>query len=246
MEWYVAKSYQDWKRECEPFEANGKMYITVRNPKGTTKNVRAYTEKEYRKMYPAEAPSMTEPRASGPVVKNILGFQDGYIWIFKGDLEYAEYWFEKTKEARFHVIIGWYIASTDAVPFDIPCCIESVKLPWEKVGNTDGTLLPKDIVAAAVNEIRYGGHPSTHQGHIGDRLDLTLYVTRILNLGDTQYGTKYMYIFEDKEENVYTWTTGVNKTWLVGNAVHVRGSVKSHEVYQGVQQTNLTRVNEVK
>jgi hypothetical protein len=245
MQYFVAKSYQAWSRENEPFEANGKMYVTVRSPKGTTKNVRAYTEREYMKLYPDAVVTET-PAEKKYVVKDVLGFQNGYIWIFKGDLENAEYWFEKTPECFYHVAIGWYITSTNTVPFDIPCCIESVKLPWEKVGNTDGTLLPKDIVAAAVNELRYGGHPSTHQGHIGDRLELNLYVTRVLNLGETQYGTKYMYLFEDASENQYVWTTSVKKTWLVGDAVHVRGSVKSHEVYQGIAQTNLTRVNEVK
>lgn len=251
MEYFVAKSYQEWTRECEPFQANGKMYIAVRNPKGSTKNVRAYTEKEYAKMYgSAEVqtlPTVVDtPRAGAPVVKDILGFQDGYIWIFKGDLESAEYWFSRTPEARYHVIFGWYIVSTDMIPIDMPCCIESVKLPWEKIGNADGTLLPKTIIETVINELRYGGHPSKHQGHIGDRLDLNLWVTRSLNLGETQYGTKYMYFFNDAEENEYTWTTGVSKPWLVGDAVHIKGTVKSHETYQGIKQTQLTRVMEVK
>lgn len=250
MEWYVAKSYQDWKRECEPFQANGKMYITVRKPTGATKNVRAYTEAEYRKMYPAAAPStqngMTEPSAGGPVVKNILGFQDGYIWIFKGDLENAEYWFQRTSECRFHVVWGWYIVSTESIPFDIPSCIESIQLPWEKVGNTDGTLLPSGIVEAVVNELRYGGHPSQYQGTIGQRLELNLWVSRIIDLGETQYGSKTLYIFEDEFANQFTWNTGVTKQWHVGDEIHVRGTVKSHDSYQGVRQTGLTRVQEVK
>lgn len=250
MEWYVAKSYQDWKRECEPFKANGKMYITVRKPTGATKNVRAYTEAEYCKMYPAAAPltqnCMDEPRANGPIVKNVLGFQDGYIWIFKGDLENAEYWFEKTPECRFHVTWGWYVVSTESIPFDIPSCIESIQLPWEKVGNADGTLLPKGIVEAAVNELRYGGHPSQYQGTIGQRLELNLWVSRIIDLGETQYGTKQLYLFQDENSNEYTWNTGVKKNWLVGDAVHAKATVKSHDTYQGIRQTTLTRLMEVK
>lgn len=250
MEWYVAKSYQDWKRECEPFQANGKMYITVRKPTGATKNVRAYTEAEYRKMYPAAAPSMqngmTEPSAGGPVVKNVLGFQDGYIWIFKGDLENAEYWFQRTPECRFHVIWGWYIVSTESIPFDIPSCIESIQLPWEKVGNANGTLLPTSIIEATVNELRYGGHPSQYQGTIGERLELNLWVSRIIDLGETQYGSKTLYIFEDEFANQFTWNTGVTKNWHIGDEVHVRSTVKTHESYQGIRQTGLTRVQEVK
>ena len=250
MEYYVAKSYQEWPRESEPFEVNGKMYITVRRPNGTTSNVRAYTEKEYNRMYGPCASAVANAAATAVEpkhqVKNILGFQEGYIWIFKGDLTEAEYWFSRTTECRYHVAFGWYIVSTDTIPFDIPCCIESIKLPWEKVGNADGTLLPKHIVEAAVNELRYGGHPSTHQGNLGDRLDLRLWVTRVINLGDTQYGTKFMFLFSDEQENQYTWTTSVNKSWEVGDTVHVKGTVKSHDTYQGVSQTCLTRVTEVK
>ena len=164
--YYVAKSYQEWEKLTDVYESNGRMYIKLKNPKGAEKEVRAYTETEYKRLYkeapmPKDAtPSVQVKTPTGPVVKNILGFQEGYVWIFKGDLENAEYWFEKTPECRFHVMFGWYIVSTDSIPFDIPSCIESVQLPWEKVGNTDGTLLPKGIIEAVLNEIRYGGHPS--------------------------------------------------------------------------------------
>ena len=246
MEYYVAKSYKDWKRECEPFEANGKMYVTVRKPSGATKNVRAYTESEYYKMYPAEVP-VVQSSSNGHVVKNILGFQEGYIWIFKGDLENAEYWFQRTPECRFHTQFGWYIVSTDTIPFDIPSCIESVQLPWEKVGRPDGTLLPKDIVQAAIDEIRFGNQPSQYQGNIGDRLDLTLYLRRIIDLGENQYGSvSRIFCFEDQFANQYSWTTGVSKDWLVNDELHLRGTVKAHDSIKGVRFTILTRVMEVK
>lgn len=254
MEYYVAKSYQEWKRETEPYEANGKMYIVVRKPTGATKQVRAYTESEYRKMYPKDTcgslvlpDGISEPAQSGHVVKNILGFQKGYIWIFKGDLENAEYWFSKTPECRFHTKFGWYIVSTDTIPFDIPSCIESVQLPWEKVGNANGTLLPKSIVEAAVNEVRFGNHPSQYQGNIGDRLDLTLYLRRIIDLGENQFGSvSRIFCFEDQDANQYSWTTGVVKDWLVNDELHLRGTVKSHDVIKGIRFTILTRVMEVK
>ncbi|MBQ1988957.1 MAG: hypothetical protein II234_03520, partial [Clostridia bacterium] len=159
--YYVAKSYQEWDKIGDVYESNGRMYLKVRNPKGTEKEVRAYSETEYRRLYKeapcgnGAQPSVKVKAPAGPVVKNILGFQEGYIWIFKGDLERAEYWFEQTPECRYHVTFGWYIVSTDSVPFDIPSCIESVQLPWGKVGNTDGTLLPKGIIEAVLNEIRF-------------------------------------------------------------------------------------------
>ena len=254
MTYYVAKSYQEWARETEPYEANGKMYVVVRKPSGATKIVRAYTENEYRKMYHEDTcgspvlPAGTDEVAPNEhVVKNILGFQEGYIWIFKGDLENAEYWFSKTPECRFHNAFGWYIVSTDAIPFDIPSCIESVQLPWEKIGRPNGTLLPKDIVQAAIDEVRFGNQPSQYQGNIGDRLDLTLYLRRIIDLGENQFGSvSRIFCFEDQDANQYSWTTGVVKDWLVNDELHLRGTVKAHDLVKGVRFTILTRVMEVK
>lgn len=251
--YYVAKSYQEWGKIGDVYESNGRMYLKVKNPKGTEKEVRAYSETEYRRLYKevppcgnGAQPSVKVKAPAGPVVKNILGFQEGYIWIFKGDLERAEYWFEQTEVARYHVMFGWYIVSTDSVPFDIPSCIESVKLPWEKVGNTDGTLLPKGIIEAVLNEIRFGGHPSQFQGTVGSRLTLVLYLKQIETLPPTQYGAQTIYTFEDRDANIFTWRTGVSKNWSLGDEIHCKAGVKSHDTVRGIRQTALTRLIEEK
>lgn len=246
--YYVAKSYQEWEKLSEAYESNGRMYIKVKNPNGATKEVRAYSETEYRRLY-KETPAATSApsvivKPTGPVVKNILGFQEGYIWIFKGNLERAEYWFEKTERCRYHVTFGWYIVSTDFIPLDMPSCIEAVQLPWEKVGNADGTLLPKGIIEAVLNELRYGGHPSQFQGTVGNRLTLTLYLKQIETLPPTQYGAQTIYTFEDASANVFTWKTGVNKDWSIGDEIHCKAGVKSHDTVRGIRQTALTRLNE--
>jgi hypothetical protein len=250
--YYVAKSYQEWEKLTDAYEKDNRMYIKLRNPKGAEKEVRAYSETEYRRLYkesplPTDAsPSVKVKVPAGPVVKNVLGFQEGYIWIFKGDLERAEYWFEQTPECRYHVTFGWYIVSTDSVPFDIPSCIESVQLPWEKVGNTDGTLLPKGIIEAVINEIRFGGHPSQFQGTIGSRLTLALYLKQVETLPPTQYGAQTIYTFEDKDANIFIWKTGVSKDWSIGDEIHCKAGVKSHDTVRGIRQTALTRLIEEK
>ena len=246
MEYYVAKSYQDWKRECEPFEANGKMYITMRKPTGATKNVRAYTEAEYFKMYPADAPikqnGSTEPSATKHQVKNVLGFQDGYIWIFKGDLENAEYWFERTPECRYSIKFGWYIVSTETVPFDIPCCITSIKLPWESVGNEDGTLKSDAIIKSAIEKLIYD-EPSSSEfvGNIGERIEINVEVIQAIHLEQDHYGNKkILHIFQDDLLNEYVWITQA-KTLIVGDRLKIRGTVKEHKIYRNKKQTILTR-----
>ena len=249
LEYYVAKSYADLEKLSSVFEKDGRQYIKIKLASGNEKDVRAYTEKEYKRLYRENPPcgngaqpSVKVKAPAGPVVKNILGFQEGYIWIFKGDLERAEYWFEQTKVARYHVMFGWYIVSTDSVPFDIPSCIESVQLPWEKVGNTDGTLLPKGIIEAVLNEIRYGGHPSQFQGTVGSRLTLVLYLKQIETLPPTQYGAQTIYTFEDQNANIFVWRTGVNKDWSIGDEIHCKAGVKSHDTVRGIRQTALTRL----
>jgi hypothetical protein len=250
MDYFVAKSYQEWQRMGDPYLANGKMYVAVRSPKGTTKNVRAYTEKEYLKMYPAATQSLpigVNAQTAGPVVKNILGFAEGFIWIFKGNLDAADYWFSQSVECRYHVLWGWYVASTDTIPEDMPCCIESIKLPWDKVGNADGTLLPKDTVQNVVDGLRFGDSSSEFQGQIGDRLDLTVTLTRIIDLGENQFGsTSRIFCFVDAAANEYSWTTGVTKSWQVNDTLKMRGTVKQHDIIKGHKTTLLTRVTEVK
>jgi hypothetical protein len=251
--YYVAKSYQGWEQNGAPYEANGKMYMKLNNPKGGIKEVRAYSESEYRRLYKeappcgfAAQPNVQIKAPTGPVVKDILGFQEGYIWIFKGNLENADYWFSRTPECRFSVLWGWYVVSTESIPFDIPSCIQSIQLPWEKVGNSDGTLLPKGIVEAAVNEIRYGGHPSQYQGTVGERLTLKLYLSRLEVKTANKYGPQYIYEFEDQNANKFEWTTGVKKDWSVGDEINCKAGVKAHETTHGVRITLLTRLMEEK
>ena len=247
MTYYVAKTYTEWPRETEPYEIGGRMYVKVRSPKGIVKQVRAYTEHEYQKMYPAQ--SLVTPSVE-PIlslnVKNILGFQKEYIWIFKGDLESAEYWFSATPECRYHVFWGWYIVSTDEIPSNIPSCITPVQLPWEKVGNSDGTLLNQTAITQVIEELIFEKHPSTFQGAIGERIERSVKFVNLVELGETQFGTNRLFLFEDEKENQYSWITGTNKTWSIGDSLKIRGTVKEHETYKGIKRTALTRVMEVK
>ena len=246
--YYVAKSYQEWEKLTDAYESNGKMYIKLKNPKGAEKEVRAYTETEYKRLY-KEAPMLKDATPSvqikaptGPVVKDVLGFQEGYIWVFKGDLANAEYWFEKTPECRFHCQIGWYIISTDSVPFDIPSCVQSVQLPWELVGNEDGTLKRKEDIENALCLIRMDEQSkSTFQGQIGQRLEVSVYVDKVVDLAANQYGSiNHLHTFIDDKENIYIWNTA-SRRLNEGDSLRIRGTVKEHKSYQGVQQTIFTR-----
>ena len=246
--YFVAKSYQGWEKLTKAYEKDGRMYVKLRTPKGAEKEVRAYSEIEYRRLYKEAVPTTDGTTAvqvqkpAAPVVKDILGFQEGYIWIFKGDLANAEYWFERTEVCRFHCQIGWYIVSTEFVPFDIPSCIQPIQLPWELVGNENGTLKRKEDVENAVCLIRMDKQSkSTFQGQIGQRLEVSVYVDKVVDLAANQYGSiNHLHTFIDDKENIYIWNTA-SRRLNEGDSLRIRGTVKEHKNYQGVQQTIFTR-----
>lgn len=235
----VAKSYQKLKiLSDQPYiKPNGKMYVKVLMKGGSEREVRWYSKDEYAKMYPGES---TEPEIFVNQ-KNILGFQEGYITIFKGNQEEHEDWFGRSI-ARYCRHWGWYVVSEDTVPFDLPVGIEPIELKWEMVGN--GTALKDEKeVRAVIDSLLFGSHPSIFKGNVGDRLDLVVTVIKAVEK-EKHYLDKMskntIHTFEDADGNHYLWDTGA-KCWAEGSVKHIRGSVKEHKIINNVQTTVLTR-----
>lgn len=128
----VAPSFQNFEFLTEPYSSNGKMYICVRNPKtGTERQVRWYSDAEFRKLYPKEKIEIKNkyyrPR------KEVLGFDKGYITVLiNADLDKHAEWLAEAK-ARYHKQWGWYIISTEAIPESHPKEIAMKKLLWEEI-----------------------------------------------------------------------------------------------------------------
>ena len=141
---YVAKSYKDLEKIGEPYIKSNRSYIKVRTKTGGEKEVRVYTEAEYRKMYPEE-----EVKTTGYVVKDILGFgPTNSVWLARGNEEWL-----KRSPCRFHTSFGWYYASHfGTIGEPLPDEIEMTVLCWDKVGNVDGTLKPKEEVVKVVKK----------------------------------------------------------------------------------------------
>lgn len=239
MIFMVAKTFQSMTQIGEPYTINGKEYVQVRNEKtGTVRQVRWYTENEYQKLYPGEK---EKPSPSPSSLKTLLGFHKGYITIFKGDIEDNEDWF-RLSNARYCTRWGWYVVSNEEIAENLPSQVQPVKLPWDIVGNPDGTLKSDSIIADAVGGLLNGTHPSQFIGNIGDRLELTITVTKNIPL-ENQYGKSNFHIMEDADQNVFVWTTA-SKDWPVGSNKTIRGTVKEHTTYQGIKQTILTRCTE--
>ena len=74
----VAKSYEGLEQVCEPYTLNGREYVKVRMKNGQIKQVRAYSEAEYRKYNPEVI--IVKPAKSR---RDVLGFgEQGFIWLF--------------------------------------------------------------------------------------------------------------------------------------------------------------------
>lgn len=83
-------------------------------------------------------------------------------------------------------------------------------------------------------------NPSRYQGEIGKRIEFKPAKITCVCSTDTMYGYSYLYQILDEAGNVYMWSTG---TVLEEDKEFnfIRGTVKSHSDYRGVQQTFLTR-----
>lgn len=234
----VAKSYQNLEVVGDVFTTKGRKYVQVRTKTGALKTVRWYTEKEYAKMYPDE---VVEQGPSMKSQKQVLGFENGFITIFKGNT-YEEKEYFKLNSARYSRWWGWYFISTESIPEDLPDDVEPIRLDWELVGNEDGSLKPENTVIAAVESLTYEPDVSEYQGEVGDKVDVIVTVEKAIQL-DGYYGPSTMHVFRDYDGNCYVWTTAA-RSWEVGSEHHIAGTIKELKQYKGTKQTILTRCRE--
>ena len=237
----VAKSFQSFAIFGEPYIKNGRQYVVVVKPNGGHREVRWYTEAEYAKMYPTEANKDVDAVLGKKIrtTKEVLGFANGYITIFKGDTYALLDWFREST-ARYHNIFGWYFISTEELP-EIPAGIEPIQLKWEDVAFVDeDTLKSEAVIKEHINSLIYESTGSEWQGAVGDRLELELTVQKVIPLDSGYYGPSIFHLFTDAAGNEYTWTTG-SKTLEEGTTYTLRGTVKNLVLYKGSKQTVLTR-----
>ena len=236
----VAKSYQNMEIVHEPFQKNGRMYVEVKTSKGTIKQVRWYTETEYAKMYPEDKTDKSKDPYYKPQ-KYVLGFDKGYITIFRGVKEEHEEWFNQSI-CRFARWWGWYVISTEEVPKDLPEGVEPVKLYWDPMGNEKEYLKEEKVVLAHVQATLYPiKSTSISQGKIGDRIERVLTIEENIEIENKRFNSKSnIHYMRDSEGNLYMWKTSA-KNWPTGTSKTVRGTVKDFDTYKGENVTILTR-----
>ena len=235
----VAKSYAMLTIEEGPYTINGRQYCKVRQKNGGLKQVRWYSDAEYARMYPGV--QVTAETANWKTQREMLGFDKGYITIFKGDTYSCSEWFKRSI-ARYCKWWGWYIVSTEELP-ELPAGITPVQLPWEAVGKEDGNLIADSLITKAVEPYLYEATTSEFVGEIGERLDLMLTIKKAIEVNGA-FGSSTIHIMADECGNEFMWSTAA-KSWAEGTVKHVRGTVKDHRIYRNSKQTVLTRCTEV-
>ena len=228
----VAKSYMGLPQIGEPYEINKRLYIKIKTKSGATKQVRWYTEAEFAKLYPESiSTSLWSQRQA-------LGFDEGYITIFKGNTEPWGNWLSD-RGARYTRWWGWYFPSTIPLPDVFPEGITPFELSWNSVGNNT-KLNPEDQVIRAVEALLCDDSPSQFVGTVGQRIQISITVTKAIELKETAYGPKYLFEMRDLNDNIYTWTTS-SKKFSEGESAIIKGTVKEHKIYKNIKQTVLTR-----
>ena len=82
---------------------------------------------------------------------------------------------------------------------------------------------------------------SAFQGQVGDKISIEISDAQIVTSWSTQWGTTYIYKFVDVNGNVFTWKTSGGFDLDKKPIKNITGTVKAHNEYRGVQQTELTR-----
>lgn len=230
----VAKSYQKLNICGDPYTKNGRAYIVVSYPDGRRKEVRWYSDTEYNKMYPE---SQVTPQKRRPT-KEVLGFKEGYITIFKGETYPLLDWF-RLSTARYHVLWGWYFVSEEPLP-DIPAGIEPIQLPWDKVAFVDeDELRTESEIKAAIEELIYEPSSSKHIGVVGERVEVEVEVVKAI-VSDGYYGRSTFHVMRTPDGDVLTWNTSA-KSLEIGATYKLRGTIKENTFYKREAQTVLTR-----
>lgn len=84
---------------------------------------------------------------------------------------------------------------------------------------------------------------SNFVGNVKDRLkDISATVSYVKSMS-SDYGPMTLIKLIDNDNNIFCWFASGSKDFVIGQGVKFTGTVKSHNEFRGVKETQLTRVN---
>lgn len=95
---------------------------------------------------------------------------------------------------------------------------------------------------ARLEELKKAQATSEHVGNIGDRITIKVDSFKVLTSWPTQWGETYMYSFIDEEGHTFIWKTAK----YISKCDSLTATVKAHNEFRGIKQTEITRAKVTK
>lgn len=229
----------------------GRKYIT--------KDVRAYTEKEYQQLQKnkeraAARKEEKEKTRQKDLIDNAakykhdvalkLGFgEDEKAYLVYGDDTYAIKEYLKEMGARFDPTLKWFFSKEVELPEGYNLCAMSfdelydynVATAWAQFKEN-----AKDIVRRRMIELKGPSTSVYYPGAEKERIrNITAKVDSIRGF-EGVFGYTHVYTFTSCDY-VFVWMTSKGLDVAAGDTVDLTGTIKKFDEYMGVSQTHLTR-----
>lgn len=95
---------------------------------------------------------------------------------------------------------------------------------------------------ARLEELKKAQAYSEHVGSVGERITIKVDSFKVLTSWATQWGETYMYSFTDVEGHTFIWKTAK----YISKCSSLVATVKSHNEFRGIKQTEITRAKVTK
>lgn len=155
---------------------------------------------------------------------------------FKYDSEYAKEltenvlkWIEEQEESTNYIHNLKTVCSLEYVSFDKFGLLASMFPTYDKQ-------LVREKQKA---EEKAQEQQSEYVGNVGDRITVQIADFKIVTSWETEYGLTKIFKIVDTDGNIYTWKTSGG---IADGTETIVGTVKAHNEYRDVKQTELTRV----
>lgn len=142
----------------------------------------------------------------------------------------------KLAGGHFRNEYGWYFSQpTELYPTIELTYAEGIldQENWPLETHPQATLVIRNKMAGMLPE-------SNWFGQIGDKIEVEVTLKRYFTF-DGQFGTKWNYMFEDSNHNVFKWSTSKCLFMDEGQQIGLKGTIKDHTEYRNVKQTDMTR-----
>lgn len=82
---------------------------------------------------------------------------------------------------------------------------------------------------------------SQYIGEVGDKLEMTCKNFELIKAFDSDYGMSWLYTWTDENNNVFTWYSSKPIDLDNIEVTSIKGTVKAHNEFRGINQTAMTR-----